>query len=160
MTETSAYWKTVTIGIHKNLIKVRQALKASGSRIADSTVDDILNKVPLAKEPVKLNLVVKTTKELTEKDIATTKEVFKSAARLGLQKCPAEVGPCLREQYRDQPIGEILLIGMDPIAGSHGGVSNLFSVEQDDDFCWLETFEDDSSREWYGDDLWVFISGT
>jgi hypothetical protein len=47
-------------------------------------------------------------------------EVFDGAAKLGLDKCSPEDGPQLRHQYLDQPMGEYLHIGMDPITDSHG----------------------------------------
>jgi hypothetical protein len=41
--------------------------------------------------------------------------LYARAQRLGFGLAAAEVGPQLRLQYFDQPIGEFLIIGMEPI---------------------------------------------
>ncbi|WP_426422778.1 hypothetical protein [Bradyrhizobium genosp. A] len=48
-------------------------------------------------------------------DTVTLANVYARAQQLGFELAAAEVGPQLRIQYFDQPIGEFLIIGMDPI---------------------------------------------
>jgi len=45
----------------------------------------------------------------------TLTEVYARARQLGFGLAAAEVGPQLRLQYFDQPVGEFLIIGMEPI---------------------------------------------
>jgi len=93
------------------------------------------------------DLVRLTTTQLTGKNGGTTAEVFAGAERLGLKKCPAWMGPKLRSEYLNQPNGEWILIGMEPIADSDGGPL-VFSVGRNGSELWL-------SGRWSGpDDVW------
>ena len=89
------------------------------------------------KQAEKINLVRLKVRDLFNDDRAhTTDEVYKKAEELGLELCPAEVGPHLRLNYRDQPIGEWFSIAMKQIAGPDGS-PDVFSLEHDDDRVWL-----------------------
>jgi len=48
-------------------------------------------------------------------DTASLADIYGRALQLGFQLAAAEVAPQLRLQYFDQPIGEFLIIGMEPI---------------------------------------------
>jgi hypothetical protein len=48
-------------------------------------------------------------------DTASIADIYARAEQLGFGLAAAEVGPQLRLQYLDQPIGEFLIIGMEPI---------------------------------------------
>jgi hypothetical protein len=48
-------------------------------------------------------------------DTASLAEIYGRAQQLGFGLAAAEIGPQLRLQYFDQPIGEFLIIGMEPI---------------------------------------------
>jgi hypothetical protein len=51
-----------------------------------------------------------------ELDRASLAEVYQRARQVGLELCPVEVGPQLRLDYRNQPLGETLDITMEPVA--------------------------------------------
>lgn len=60
----------------------------------------------------------------------TTDQLYTRAQELGLELCPAEIGPHLRIAYKDQPMDEWLHIGMKQIADSDGS-PNVFYLERD-----------------------------
>ena len=67
---------------------------------------------------------------------ATKEQIYKRKEELGLDLCPAEVGPNYRLQYADQPIGEYVYVGMEPILGT-GGDPRVFSVGRGGGGSWL-----------------------
>ncbi len=75
-------------------------------------------------------------------------DIFARAQSLGLELCPAEVGPQLRIQYMDQPEEEHLSLAMEPIASPVGGAHLGFVVEK---------------KNWYGikvhADLTIYSGG-
>ncbi len=87
---------------------------------------DILEKTEFSQESQKYDLVRFTVLQLGFTNGATTDEIYKKAEELGLELCPAEVGPQLRLQYRG---GEWMLIAMKQIAGrdGHSDVFHLFA---------------------------------
>lgn len=102
-----------------------------------------------------MDLVMVTVAELGFKKGARRDQIYERAKELELELCPPEVGPQLRLQYRDQPNGEWVLIGMEPIADS-GGDLDVFSVERDDSELWLDSDWGYPDDFWDADDRWVF----
>lgn len=131
-------WKTITLGTGiKDADGFNKAFKDKEMQISD-WVNDIFDKsaFTVATEKIEVNLVVVTVAELGFHKGATLKDVHEAAYKRGLQLCPAEVGPQLRLQYTDQPRGEWLVIGMEPIADSDGDL-RLFRVGHRDSDEWL-----------------------
>jgi len=70
----------------------------------------------------------------------TMENIYRKAEELGLELCPAEVGPQYRLQYTDQPSDEYLYIAMKQIADSDGS-PGVFGLGRVTDGLWL-------SRSW------------
>jgi hypothetical protein len=90
----------------------------------------------------------------------TTNEIYARANELGLDLCPAEVGPWLRLAYKfDQPIGERLCVAMKPIAGSSGNTFTFFVDHEDpyegEGLC-LDCFSVKPDKRWNPEDLFAF----
>ena len=83
-------------------------------------------------------------------------KIVERAKELGLEVCPAEVGPQLRLQYTDQPFGEYLIVAMNAISGRGGG-PHVFVVGRDGDGLWLSTDDGRSDDEWRPDYRFVFL---
>jgi len=151
-------WKTIKLGTGlKTADDFRKAIKDRGMKIND-WANDILGKpqFTVATEETEVDLVVISVAELGFKDGAKLKDIYARVKELGIEPCPNEVGPQLRLQYADQPEGEWLIIGMEPIAGSGGGLE-LFSVWRDGSGLWLRGDCDSPDYVWDGDCRFVFV---
>src|SRR4030042_3239242 len=116
-------FKTITLGTGlKTPGDFRKSFKDNGCRIGD-WANDILGRpaFTVATEETELDLVVVSVAELGFKKGATREQIHARAKELGLDLCPAEVGPQLRLQSKDQSNGEWLVVAMEPIHDSAGG---------------------------------------
>ncbi len=150
-----ATWKTVTLGLHKSPKNYRKAMEKDDYRIGDYA-GQILNKTEVSQTEVELDLVVVTVGELGFKNGARRDVLYAKALEIGLQLCPAEVGPALRLLYKDQPRGEWLHIGMESITGSDGR-PGVFEVGHVDGDRWLDSVYGGAGHVWDADYRWVFV---
>ncbi len=110
-------WKTITVGTFANSFALRNALDAAGCRIGDSA-EEILARPAFTLSATKtdVELIAVSAAELGfQTDTAPLADIYARAQQLGFGLAAGEVAPQLRLQYFDQPIGEFLIIGMEPI---------------------------------------------
>ena len=110
-------WKTITVGNFTDTFALHKALDAAGCSIGD-LVGQILARPAFTLSATKTNveLFAVSAAELGfQTDTASLADIYGRALQLGFQLAAAEVAPQLRLQYFDQPIGEFLIIGMEPI---------------------------------------------
>jgi len=114
-------WRTTTLGFHKGVDSYRDALDAAKMKIGDAA-DEILGRPAFlyVKEKTEVELTVVSAADLGVESEAALADVYKQAKQFGLALCPAEVGPQLRLDYRDQPRGESLNIAMEPVSTYSG----------------------------------------
>ena len=115
-------WRTITLGAHRSVDAYRDAFDLARIRIGDSA-DEILGRpaFPYVKIKTDVELAVLSAAELgVESDESSLSDVYERARQAGLELCPAEVGPQLRLNYRNQPLGEALDIAMEPVATYSG----------------------------------------
>ena len=150
-------WRTIKLGTGlKTADDFRNALKREGMKVDDRADDLLGQKAFTASESEKVaDLVVVSLAELGFKNRAKREDIYKRAQELGLDLCPAEVGPQLRLQYKDQPKGEWLLIAMEPITDSAGGL-DVFGVARGGNDRWLSGGCGCPADFWYGGHRWVF----
>lgn len=141
-------WKTLKI--NKKITK--QDLEKAGINVS-SYAADILEKVEFKKETV--DLVKITVNELGFKNYATTEQIYAKAKELGLELCPAAVGPALRLEYKDQPKGEWLFIGMETIA-DRSGDPRVFRLGRHVDGLWLRNHWANPTDQWNPGNEFVF----
>ncbi|KRR07062.1 hypothetical protein CQ12_24810 [Bradyrhizobium jicamae] len=117
---TSAFavpvWRTITVGTFANSFALLSALDAAGCGIG-SLAEEILARPAFNVGTTKANveLFAVSAAELGfQTGTVRLAEVYARARQLGFGLAAAEVGPQLRLQYFDQPMGEFL-IAMEPI---------------------------------------------
>ena len=115
-------WKTVALGEFTNSFALRNALDAADCGIGDLAEEALARpEFKLASIKTEVDLVVVSPAELgLTAELVSLRDIYDRAEKLGLRLAPAEVGPALRLQYLDQPIGEFLHIGMKPIVTWQG----------------------------------------
>jgi hypothetical protein len=122
-------WRTITLGAHGSVDAYRDALDAAGIKIGVSA-DEILGRpaFPYATTKQEVELAVVSVAELgLEAEASSHSEVYARAKRIGLELCPAEVGPRLRLDYRNQPLREALDVAMEPVA-TYGGDPTILAL--------------------------------
>jgi hypothetical protein len=110
-------WKTITIGTFPNSFALTGALDAAGCAIGEMA-RQILARPAFGVSSTKMNVelfAVSAAQLGFKTDTVTLAKVYARAQQLGFGLAPAEIAPQLRLQYFDQPIGEFLIIGMEPL---------------------------------------------
>ncbi len=158
---TFTTWRTLKLGTGLTTASdFRMALNKANCQIGH-WANDILGQpaftasVIVSEAPV--NLVIASVAELGFKNGATCLDIYNRAKKLGLELCPAEVGPQLRLQYVDQPLNEWLIIAIEPISDSDGGL-RVFGVDRSDDGLWLSSHDGSPRIFWDDDRRFVFVS--
>jgi hypothetical protein len=110
-------WKTITVGTFADFFALSNALDAVGCSIGNSA-GEILSRPTFTLSATKTSvaLFAVSAAELGfQTDTASLADIYARAKQLGFGFAAAEIGSQLRLQYFDQPIGEFLIIGMEPI---------------------------------------------
>lgn len=145
----------LTIG-GKTKDQLQNELKRQGINVSDYAESMMRNReFEVEKNPRKLALVRLTISTLGFERGATTDEIYAKAQSLGLELCPAEVGPSLRLKYKDQPLYEWLFIGMKQVADSGGG-PDVFILDHDGDGLWLDDYWASPDSRWRSGSAFVF----
>jgi hypothetical protein len=110
-------WKTIKVGTFANSFALRNALDAAGCGNGNSAGEILARPAfTLSATKTDVELFAVSAAELGfQTDTASLADIYARARQLGFGLAAAEVAPQLRLQYFDQPIGEFLIVGMDPI---------------------------------------------
>jgi hypothetical protein len=121
-------WRTITLGTYKGVDAYRDALDLAKIKIGDAA-DEILGRpaFPYARTIRHVELALVSPADLGVETDSSLADVYKRARQVGLELCPAEVGPQLRLDYRNQPLGEALDIAMEPVA-TYGGDPTILAL--------------------------------
>lgn len=147
-------WKTFSLHLGSQAAKaICEDLEAIGC-LTDAGVKDL--NYGDAYGPVDVELVVASVADLGFKEGETCRKIFDRASELGLDLCPAEVGPALRRLYTDQPNGEWLLIAMHSVIISRGDLQVLCVGRHNDGKRCLHGREGHPDNWWPAKTRWVF----
>jgi len=110
-------WKTIAIGTFRDPLALRDAMSAMQCGVGNSAAEALARPAfKVSETKRKLDLVVVSAAQLgIQGAAAPLRSIYARAQRMGLELAPAEIAPQLRIQYFDQPIGEFLIIAMEPI---------------------------------------------
>ena len=158
MTDLYSLWKAVELGVCPDPDGYAKAIVEAEVRMQMSYYGrDILQKTSVGPRRT-LRLARFTVAELGFPKGSRYDAICERANARGLRLCPAEVGLALRLQYVDQPLGEWLVIAMEPITDEDGD-SDLFSLDRGGDALWLLAAWRHPGSFWSPDDTFVFVLG-
>ncbi len=112
----------ITVGTFADSFALSNALDTVGCGIG-TPAGEILARPTFTLSATKTNVelfVVSAAQLGFETDTASLAEIYTRAQQLGFGLAAAEVAAQLRLQYFDQPVGEFLIIGMEPIKTRNG----------------------------------------
>ncbi|OGD64073.1 hypothetical protein A2215_01410 [Candidatus Berkelbacteria bacterium RIFOXYA2_FULL_43_10] len=131
-------------------------LKANGIKIYEYAQDMLdSSEFTTQPSPEQINLVRLKVRDLGFPNGATTDRIYAKAEELGLELCPAEVGPHQRLKDIDQPLGEWYRIAMKQITDRRGD-PKVFDLAHNDDGLWLDSYFAYPAYEWSADGGFVF----
>lgn len=124
-----ATWKTITVGSFADSIRLRNALDGMGCNVGGQAAEILARPAfSVSSQEIDVELVIVSPAQLgLTSDTVPLANIYARARQLGFELAAAEVGPQLRIQYFDQPMGEFLTIGMNPIK-TWGGELVIFNV--------------------------------
>jgi len=159
-------WKNIKIGTGlSNANDLSKAFKQRGYKILEwgEAIIGAPN-FTVTKVEQQVNLVRVSVEDLgfeQEMDVplygdsVSRNEIYDRAISLGLKLCHAEVGPQLRLQYPDQPVGESLIIAMESIKDLEG-TDSMFLVAHDEEGLWLSGSYGDPDGYWKRSKIFIF----
>ena len=121
----------------KTTKELEQELRENKINISSYAQDMLQSKdFTTLNNPEQIELVRLKVRDLGFESGATTDEIYRRAEELGLELCPAEVGPDLRLKYTEQPLNEWFLVAMKQISDRDGGL-RVFDLGRGVDGLWL-----------------------
>lgn len=120
--------------------QLEKAIEQAGMKISDSVLHMMRSlDFTTEKQSEQADLVQLTVQNIFNDDqVHTTDELYKKAEELGLELCPAEVGPHLRLKYTEQALGDWYSIAMKQITGADGR-PGVFYVERGAGGLWRDS---------------------
>ena len=110
-------WKTISIGTFPDTFALLSALSATGCGVGNSAAEALARPAfTLSGARTAVTLLTVTAADLGLRgETVPLRKIYELAQQLGFRLAPPEIAPQLRLQYLDQPVGEFLVIGMNPI---------------------------------------------
>jgi hypothetical protein len=153
--ERKIRFDTVEIG-GKSKEELKQSLADNGINISEYASSMMDNpEFTTLREAKDFETVKISVADLGFRYMATTKEIYQRAEELGLELCPAEVGPHLRLKDKSQQMDDWYWVAMKQITDSYGS-PHVFRLWRDGDELWLDDRWTNPGNKWYPDYQLVF----
>lgn len=152
-------WKRINLGTYKSAQDLLDAFRKSGLVVSHWAIE-VLQKTDLAKAQLGIDLVNVAASDLGfTSGVVRRAVIYDRAKQLGLEPSQAEVGPQLCIQYPDQPQGDPLIIGMEPISDSCD-IPLIFNIGYRDGRRCLFCGGGKPNDLWATDRRWIFRKAT
>ncbi len=115
-------WKTICV---RGQMSAKDYLSMS---IGDVARQMLISTIDEHNKDEEVELVNTSAAELGLVGVVTRGQLYERAQERGLLLCPNHIGPWLCLGYKDQPRGEVLFVGMNPVSCS-GGKHRVYTVE-------------------------------
>lgn len=148
-------WMKLQVGTCKNARELLTRIKRSGFQVTDWAAAGMIHGMTISSTESEIKIVKISARDLGFKKAASRAAIYDCARGHGLYLVPAEVGPQLRIVYRDQPLGEWLLMGMEPIA-SGVGTSDIFVLASNLGALNIGTAFSSPEHKWAPSTRWIF----
>ena len=148
-------WMKLRLGTFKNAREILTCIKrSSGLQVTDWAAASMIH-MTISSTESEIKIVKISAQDLGFKKAVSRAAIYDCARGHGLHLVPAEVGPQLRIVYRDQPLGEWLLMGMEPIKSGVGS-SDIFVLASNLGALNIGTAFSSSEHKWPPSTRWVF----
>lgn len=128
-------WKIIRLGRKDSNGYLRALMENPYQKARDNygrnwndAIKYMINSMPCCAVETGIPLVLVTNAELGFMEAVTWEKTYERADLLGLCPCPAEVGPALRLEYRDQPDRNGVYIGMEPMLWEYDNKVHIFEL--------------------------------
>jgi hypothetical protein len=135
-----------------NSVEMAEKELANNNMYLSDWGKDILYKTEFSQEKKEYNLVRFTVKQLGFPSGATTEQIYQRAEDLGLELCPAEVGPHLRLQTSSK---DLMFVAMKQIT-DRSGYPGVFLLDWNGVQLELDGSYAEPAKQWYGYGEFVF----
>ncbi len=148
-------WRTVTLGTHKSVPALQEALEEADCGVSSWAYAVIAKPTFKVADEGVVKLVKISVAELGFSEKAGLVNIYERAVEFGLGLNPPEVGPALRLDYLDQPRGERLVVASEVVTGLdyHRG---LFVVANTRVGPWLDTYHRSPYSPWSIESTFLF----
>ena len=148
-------WKTIKVGTVQNKWDLYRALDAAHCALGDAA-EDMFAQPGFAVSPGKIDAdLVSVSLAHLGLAHASLQDVYARAQKLGFALASAEIGPQLRLQYFEQPLGEFLNVAMPPLE-TPDGKPKIFVVGNGGSGLLL-TGSDVSATEFHAAARFIFV---
>ena len=149
-----------TINDYNQAPLIQQRTKERKLKIQSNALH-ILKRITLSNQYTRIHLVRVSLKRLELGREATRRHIYERAKEFGLTQVPLNTGVDLRLQYFNQPAGEQLLMGMEPIklGGCYGdgGSRDIFFVSANTSMLYLGAVCGNPDSYWSNQFDWLFM---